>query len=210
MFGRAHDEVGPQQAGAKVVPDTGVPGRDMTETKPAPQGAAPHKPATDRGEYTVISAGLKIVGTIEGDGDIVVDGTIDGNIKGRMLTIGQGASVHGEIEGETAHIRGTVSGKIDARTVMLAGASKVNGDITYENLSVELGAMWEGRSQRRKAQAAPKQAEKSANVKAVAKPEAKPEVKAEVKPDIKGVPGAKANGADKADDKAMKDVSAAA
>jgi cytoskeletal protein CcmA (bactofilin family) len=212
MFGRAHDEAGPQQAGGKAIPGAGNSGQDMTETKPAPQGVAPPKPATDRGEYSVISAGLKIVGTIEGDGDIVVDGTVDGNIKGRMLTIGQGAAVNGEIEGETAHIRGAVSGKINARTVMLAGAAKVRGDITYENLSVELGAMWEGRSQRRKAQAGQKQAEATVAAKPAATPKAKMEAtpEPEVKAGVKGAPVQKTNGADKTGDKAMKDVSAAA
>ena len=127
-----------------------------------------------------------------------------------MLTIGQGAAVNGEVDGETAHIRGSVSGKINARTVMLAAAAKVKGDITYENLSVELGAMWEGRSQRRKAQPAPKQAEAAvaAAVKPVAMPEAKIEAKPEAKPEVKA--GAKGNGADKAGGKAMKDVSAVA
>ena len=214
MFGRSQDDPGPQQAGSNVAPDVGGAGREMNETRAAAaQGAPSPKPATDRGEYSVISAGLKIVGTIEGEGDIVVDGTVDGNIKGRMLTIGQGAAVNGEIEGETTHIRGSVSGKINARTVMLASAAKVKGDIMYENLSVELGAMWEGRSQRRKAQAAPKQVETAATQPA-ARPEAKMEVNPEPKPEAKTgaktAPVAKANGADKAGDKAMKDVSAAA
>jgi cytoskeletal protein CcmA (bactofilin family) len=206
MFGRAHDESGLQQANSNAAPDAGDPGRDTTESRAAPHGAAPKKAAAEQGEYTVISSGLKIVGTIEGDGDIVVDGTIDGNIKGRMLTIGQGAAVNGEIDGETAHVRGAVSGKLRARTVMLAGTAKVKGDITYENLSVELGAMWEGRSQRRKAQAAPKQVEAPA----AAKPAAKTDAKAQVKGDDKGAPNPKSNGTEKADVKTMKDISAAA
>lgn len=206
MFGRANDDSGLQQVNSNAVPDAGNPGPDTTESRAAPRGAAPQKPTPEQGEYTVISSGLKIVGTIEGDGDIVVDGTIEGNIKGRMLTIGKGAAINGEIDGETAHVRGAVSGKLSARTVMLAGTARVKGDITYENLSVELGAMWEGRSQRRKAQAAPKQVE----VPAATKPEAKPAAKTEVKSDDKGAPNPKSNGTEKADVKTMKDISAAA
>ncbi len=206
MFGRVQDDIDPRQADGKAVAAAADPGQDRTDKTAGPQGAAPHNPATDRGEYTVISTGLKIVGTIEGDGDIVVDGKIEGNITGRMLTIGQGATVNGEVNGETAHIRGKVSGKISARTVMLASAARVKGDITYENLSVELGAMWDGRSQLRKPESATKQAATTAAAKPVAKPEAKPEAIAQ----FKDAPGGKTNGADKTGEKTMKDISAAA
>ena len=93
---------------------------------------------------TIISASLRIVGNLISDGDVQVDGIIDGNVKSRTLTIGESATINGEVEAETVRIHGSISGQIKAKKVELGPTAKVVGDIIHSLLIVESGAYLEG------------------------------------------------------------------
>jgi cytoskeletal protein CcmA (bactofilin family) len=54
-------------------------------------------------------------------------------------------------------VRGRVSGSITAKQVRLYGGAHVEGDITHEQLSIENGAFFQGRSLRLQRPAAPAQ-----------------------------------------------------
>ena len=62
------------------------------------------------------------------------------------LTLGETGHVEGSIQAESVDIRGRVIGSITAKQVRLHGAAHVDGDITHEQLSVETGAFFQGRS----------------------------------------------------------------
>lgn len=96
------------------------------------------------GVPSIISADLKIVGDLKSSGDIQIDGTVEGDIDSRMLTIGEGASVKGAIAADTVRISGSIVGQVKATTVILAKTAKVSGDITHETLTMEAGAVLEG------------------------------------------------------------------
>mgnify|MGYP003627720788 CR=1 FL=1 len=74
------------------------------------------------------------------DGDIQLDGVVDGDISTRTLTVGAAAIVNGAITGETIRISGTVNGTITGMVVELAASARVTGDIYHESLAVEAGA----------------------------------------------------------------------
>ncbi|MCH8096003.1 MAG: polymer-forming cytoskeletal protein [Proteobacteria bacterium] len=93
---------------------------------------------------TIISASLRIVGNLISDGDVQVDGIIDGNVRSRTLTIGESATINGEVEAETVRIHGSISGQIKAKKVELGPTAKVVGDIIHSLLIVESGAYLEG------------------------------------------------------------------
>lgn len=93
---------------------------------------------------TIISASLRIVGNLISDGDVQVDGIIDGNVRSRTLTIGESATINGEVEAETVRIHGSISGQIKAKKVELGPTAKVVGDIIHSLLVVESGAYLEG------------------------------------------------------------------
>lgn len=96
------------------------------------------------GEVSIISADLKIVGNLHSDGEIQVDGTVEGDIKSRALTVGERAQIQGSISADTIRICGTISGKVDAATVKIAKTANVSSDINYQTLSIEDGAVLEG------------------------------------------------------------------
>jgi len=110
----------------KTSPDTTAP-------------AAPPKPA-------LISADLKIVGDLSSDGEIQVDGVVEGDVRTKTLLVGKTAEVKGEIIAETVRVHGTVNGQIKARSVQLAKTAHVVGDILHEDLAIETGAFLEHRA----------------------------------------------------------------
>ena len=46
---------------------------------------------------SIISADLHIVGDIEGDGELHIDGRVDGNVRCESLTVGEQGQVEGKI-----------------------------------------------------------------------------------------------------------------
>ena len=99
------------------------------------------KPAT---MPSIVSAGLHISGNMVSDGDIQIEGTIEGDLKSRTLIIGAEGLVKGSIVADEVAIDGMVEGKIKAKSVILHENSQVIGDITYDLLTVLAGARIEG------------------------------------------------------------------
>ena len=93
---------------------------------------------------SIISANLRIVGDLVSEGDVQVDGFIEGDVHARSLTVSQGATVQGQIIAESVCIRGAVQGQITADQVELGRTAKVNGDIVHAVLAIESGAFIEG------------------------------------------------------------------
>lgn len=97
---------------------------------------------------SILSRGLTIVGNLTSDGEIQIDGRVEGDIVTRALTIGEGAEVIGRIQAETAVVKGRVNGFIRARSVTLAKSANVVGDIVHQSLTIEPGACLEGNCRR--------------------------------------------------------------
>lgn len=94
----------------------------------------------------MIGPGTKIVGNIETNGDIRIDGNIEGNInsKGKVV-VGNNGFVKGEVICSNAEISGTVHGKMAITELLsLKASSKVSGDIKSGKLSIEPGALFTG------------------------------------------------------------------
>ena len=128
--------------------DTGV----TATTAPAPaKPAAPViRPAS------LLGADLVFEGSIHGDGSLQIDGAIKGDIHVAQLVVGEQAHVEGTIRCGAVEVRGRVIGNIEAQTVKLHETAFVEGDITHGQLSIDVGAYFQGRCQQfRQAQAAP-------------------------------------------------------
>lgn len=94
----------------------------------------------------MIGPGTKIIGNIETNGDIRIDGNIEGNInsKGKVV-VGNNGLVKGEVICSNAEISGTVQGKMAITELLsLKASSKVSGDIKSGKLSIEPGAIFTG------------------------------------------------------------------
>lgn len=100
------------------------------------------------GVPSIISADMKIVGSIESAGDIQIDGTIEGDVTSHTLTVSDSATVLGSVSADTIRVSGTVKGGISAKSVTLTRTAKVEGDIVHQALAIESGASFEGQCSR--------------------------------------------------------------
>jgi len=97
---------------------------------------------------SIISSDLRIVGDLSSDGEIQIDGAIDGDIRTQVLLVGETADIKGEIVADSVVVHGTISGQIKSRSVILAKTAHVVGDILHEDLKIETGAFLEGHCKR--------------------------------------------------------------
>lgn len=93
---------------------------------------------------SILSGDLVINGTVTAEGEIQLDGQIDGDVSAGALIVGEKASVKGEVVAESVTIRGRVLGSVRGRQVQLASTARIEGDIIHSALSVESGAFFEG------------------------------------------------------------------
>ncbi|HEY8193548.1 MAG TPA: polymer-forming cytoskeletal protein [Hyphomicrobium sp.] len=97
---------------------------------------------------SVIGSDLTIAGNLICKGEVQVDGIVEGDIHGSNVVVGEGATITGGISADEVVVRGHVIGSVHGRRVMLQTTSQVEGDIYHQSLSIEQGAMFEGKSRR--------------------------------------------------------------
>jgi cytoskeletal protein CcmA (bactofilin family) len=89
-----------------------------------------------------------IEGFLDFDGEMVVEGTIIGNVRCRALTVKERGQVDGNVVAERVTVLGDVTGAIYANDLVLRTACSVAGDIFHTQLSLEDGCYFEGKSRR--------------------------------------------------------------
>ncbi|HHT04477.1 MAG TPA: polymer-forming cytoskeletal protein [Bacteroidales bacterium] len=95
----------------------------------------------------IISNRTTIKGDVISDGDLRIDGIVDGslNIKGKLV-IGVSGKIIGSINCQNADISGKVEGNLVVKELLsLQNNSSINGDITIGKLSIEPGASFTGK-----------------------------------------------------------------
>ena len=104
---------------------------------------------------SLISEDLVVNGGLTSEGEAHIDGKVHGDVKVSRLTLGENGLVEGSITADTVELRGKVTGPITAKLVRLFATSHVEGDITHEQLAMETGAHFQGRSLKLQRPAAP-------------------------------------------------------
>jgi len=97
---------------------------------------------------SVLSSDLVVTGNLKTTGDIQVEGTIEGDIRAHLLTIGEGATVKGEVIADDVVINGRIVGRVRGLKVRLTSTARVEGDIIHKTIAIESGAHFEGSVQR--------------------------------------------------------------
>lgn len=131
-------EKGTEQTGSE-------PKKDIKTAEPAPVQQLDAARRTDQSaEPSIISASLKVTGDLESDAEIRLDGRVEGDVRGKDVTIGEGANITGSVYGETVNIAGMIEGKIEARTVVVGKTAHITGEIIHKSLQIEAGAYIDG------------------------------------------------------------------
>ena len=97
---------------------------------------------------SVISQDLHVIGNVKTTGDIQVEGTVEGDIRAHLLTIGESATINGEVIADDVVINGRIVGRVRGLKVRLTTTARVEGDIIHKTIAIESGAHFEGSVQR--------------------------------------------------------------
>lgn len=95
---------------------------------------------------SVIGPGMRVIGDVESNGVIKVDGTVDGSVRGaQQLLLGKSGVIHGDIYATDAVLGGCVVGTVVvAERVEIQGTSSVQGDIHTKSIVVFEGGTING------------------------------------------------------------------
>lgn len=128
---------------SKSMSSTSLQSSPKTSTDFSPSAPKAKPPAS------VLSADLVIKGNLKTTGDIQIEGTVEGDIRAHLLTVGEGATVKGEVMADDVVVNGRVVGRVRGLKVRLTSTAKVEGDIVHKTIAIESGAHFEGSVQRR-------------------------------------------------------------
>ncbi len=112
--------------------------------EPAPERERMAETTPRKMQHSFIHADTKVTGNLEGVGDITVEGSVEGNITCRTLTLRGEPTITGDVHAEAVHVCGRFKGALYAKKVVLTKAARMTGDINYEILELHEGAEFEG------------------------------------------------------------------
>ncbi len=117
--------------------------RTLEEPKAPPSAA----PVTQSRSTAVIGQTIKIKGTVSGDENLIVEGTIEGSVDlpKNDLTVGSSGSVTADLNANTVRVDGQVTGDIKGgEKVIVSKSGHVKGNITAPRVTLEDGAKFKG------------------------------------------------------------------
>ncbi|MEM1431068.1 MAG: polymer-forming cytoskeletal protein [Pseudomonadota bacterium] len=143
MFSKSRiNEPGPAKDGDAAKAPDASPSSPMPDM-PARSAAPKSKPPA-----SVLSSDLTITGNLKTTGDIQVEGTVEGDIRAHLLTVGEGATIRGECTADDVVVNGRIVGRVRGLKVRLTSTARVEGDIIHKTIAIESGAHFEGSVQR--------------------------------------------------------------
>ncbi|MBD3251646.1 hypothetical protein GF380_04310 [Candidatus Uhrbacteria bacterium] len=117
-------------------------------TEPSMPSAGGGTPLTQNAA-TVIARGVKVEGEFKSQGDVVIEGEVHGSINAAgTLTVGPEAQIYANVITEEAVISGAIDGNLTVKKqAVLHASAQIKGDVTAERITVEAGAVMEGKVQ---------------------------------------------------------------
>jgi len=127
-------------------------GKPATPATPAPTASKQNefKASAPKAKppASILSADLHVTGNMKTTGDIQVEGTVEGDIRAHLLTIGETATIKGEVVADDVVVNGRIVGRVRGLKVRLTSSARVEGDIIHKTIAIESGAHFEGSVQR--------------------------------------------------------------
>lgn len=100
---------------------------------------------------TTIGANTRFVGTLTSDGNVRIDGSMEGDIEilGNLI-IGETGRVIATVKAQNVHVSGAVKGEVmAAENLEISPTGKLWGDIATAALHIEPGGLFRGQSEMR-------------------------------------------------------------
>ncbi|MBL7838424.1 MAG: polymer-forming cytoskeletal protein [Bacteroidetes bacterium] len=107
---------------------------------------SPKNEINQNSALNMIGVGTIIQGDLSSDGDLRIDGKIEGKVLSKSkIAMGAGAEIKGDVHARSADISGKIDGDITiSETLFLRSSAKINGNIHTSKLVIESGAEFNG------------------------------------------------------------------
>jgi len=98
---------------------------------------------------TIIGPTVKVEGNFVGEGDVAVEGSVNGSLKtAKNLRVGSSAKIKADVDADNIFIAGEIRGNVRARgRLELAASGRIYGNVDATVLAVEAGAVLHGKCQ---------------------------------------------------------------
>lgn len=98
---------------------------------------------------TIIGTSVKVKGNFQADGNIIIEGILEGTIKTKgNLFAGTKSAITADIEANGGKISGEVRGNIKVDGYLeITNTARIYGDISAQQISIEKGAIFQGNCQ---------------------------------------------------------------
>jgi cytoskeletal protein CcmA (bactofilin family) len=143
LFSNESEKSAQPEQSAKPLTGTILPA--SYATPPAHKIAEPHSAPAGSSAPTYLDRGTKISGKLRFEGPARIDGTIDGEIDGKEITIGESSVATAQIRADSIIVWGKVKGELTATNrIEIHPTAKVIGNIAAPKLIIHDGAIFEG------------------------------------------------------------------
>ena len=136
------------ESGEKITKLGGGVAKTPFTERPATYASKSPGPTGSKMVPSIIGEDLTIRGNVTCNGEIQVDGEIEGDIRCSSLLLGDKSQVRGGVAAEDVVVRGHLAGSITGLRITLQAQCHVEGDIVHQSLAIEQGAYFEGKSRR--------------------------------------------------------------
>ena len=99
------------------------------------------------GSETIIGTGVKVKGSLYSEGDITVDGHLEGDIRAAgNVTVGVNAVIKAKVAGDNVSIAGDLVGNVTAQgQTTITETGHLQGDITTNGIVINAGGLFQGK-----------------------------------------------------------------
>jgi cytoskeletal protein CcmA (bactofilin family) len=103
-------------------------------------------PTSGETVISIIGPGMRLVGDIETDGTVRIEGSVEGTVRaGKAVVIGKDGSVDGTVHTQDAVISGRLTGTLTAESRLeLQSTSRIDGEVFARRMQLEEGAELNG------------------------------------------------------------------
>ena len=95
-------------------------------------------------ETSIIAKDTSIKGNLDFVGTLIVEGTLESQVKGIELIIQKNGKINGSLNVRTLNCHGKIEGDIEAENVVIHSSAEVSGEIKAVVLEIEPGATING------------------------------------------------------------------
>ena len=96
--------------------------------------------------FSVVSAECYFQGTLNVQGSLRVDGTLEGSVdNARHVIVGDGGKIVGDVTAQIVVCGGDIEGNVCAEMLEVLGKASIQGDIRAKKMIVEEGGRIDGR-----------------------------------------------------------------